>query len=253
VPVRRLTSAATVTAAAALVTLAGCGSSENFGAPKGATKQGRRINHLYNGLVIAGIVVFAIIWLLVLWSVVRYRRRKHDEAGALPVQTRGNMPLEVALTALPLVIVAVIFGFTVHTQNNVDRLSAHPDVRIDVNAFQWQWQFKYPQDHITITGTPTEYPQMVVPVNSSVRLKLSSHDVIHSFYVPGFLYKRDVIPRVDNQIEVDTTKKGTFFGECAEFCGLDHARMGFTVKVVDAGDYERWLQKTQDEQQRRSS
>jgi cytochrome c oxidase subunit II len=218
--------------------LAGCSGGPRYGAPSGATKQGRQVNHLFTGFVTTAIVVFAIVWILVFWSIIRYRRRGRSD---VPKQVHSNIPLEITLTVIPLLIVAVLFGFTVHTQNNEDRVSAHPDVRIAVTAFQWGWRFQYDGVGVNVFGDANREPEMVLPVDAKIRLDLRSVDVIHSFYVPGFLFKRDVIPRVHNSVEVDTTRRGRFRGLCAEYCGLDHARMGFWVRVVDRPTYDRWV------------
>jgi cytochrome c oxidase subunit 2 len=112
---------------------------------------------------------------------------------------------------------------------------------IEVRGFQWQWQFHYRDEDVTVTGTPDKLPQMVLPVNQTARLILTSDDVIHSFYVPDFNEKRDLIPGVRNRIDLDPIEIGTYVGRCAEFCGLDHARMDFTVKVVSQADYREWV------------
>jgi cytochrome c oxidase subunit II len=235
--VRRLTVVA-VAAVALSATLAGCSSGPRFGAPSAATKQGQSVNHLFTGFVSAALVVFAIVWILVFWSIIRYRRRGRAEA---PEQFHGNVPLEIALTVIPLLIVAVLFAVTIHVQTREDRVSAHPDVRILVTAFQWGWRFQYDGERVTVTGDANREPEMVLPVDARIRFDLRTVDVIHSFFVPDFLFKRDVIPRVHNSVQVDTTKTGRFRGLCAEYCGLDHARMGFWVRVVDRLSYDRWL------------
>jgi cytochrome c oxidase subunit 2 len=232
--VRRLTVAALALSA----TLAGCSGGPRYGAPKGATKQGQSVNHLFTGFVTAAIVVFAIVWILVFWSIIRYRHRGRVE---VPSQVHSNIPLEVALTVIPLIIVAVLFGFTMHTQNREDRVSSHPDVRIAVTAFQWGWRFVYDGQNVNVVGDANRQPEIALPVDARIRFDLRSADVIHSFYVPDFLFKRDVIPRVKNSVELDTTKQGRYRGLCAEYCGLDHARMGFWVRVVDRASYDRWL------------
>lgn len=227
-------------ALAAGVVLAACSGTPRFGAPRSATRQGRQVNQLFSGFVIVGLCVFAIVWCLVLWSVFRYRRRR-DLPSAVPKQVRGNVPLELFLTAVSLAIVAVLFAFTVRVQTDEDRLRPHPEVRIEVTGFQWQWRFEYVRGGVTITGAPGHDPELVLPVDTRVRFDLRSADVIHSFYVPGFLFKRDVIPRVPNEVEVTPVRTGRYDGLCAEYCGLDHARMGFAVKVVDQDAYRAWL------------
>lgn len=219
-----------------LLTAGGCGLVDHAG-NRGASEQGREIFDLWRAEVIAALVVGGIVWALIGWAVLRYRRR----GDALPTQRQYVVPLEVAYTIAPVVIVAVIFGFSYVTQRDVDTLDDDPDVVIDVQGFQWQWQFRYVDEGVAVTGLPDDPPVMVLPVDTTVRLRLSSRDVIHSFYVPEFLSKRDVIPGVDNQIDVDVLDEGRYSGVCAEFCGLDHARMTFEVEAVSAKEFERWL------------
>src|SRR5207249_1986141 len=143
-----------------------------------------------------------------------------------------NVPLELFYTAVPVAIVATLFGLSMVAQRNVNHLAAEPDLRIEVTGFQWGWRFKYLTEGITIVGTSTRPPTLVLPVRATARLTLVSPDVVHSFYVPQFLEKRDLIPGVDNRIDVRPSRTGSFDGVCAGFCGLDHTRMTFVVDVV---------------------
>jgi cytochrome c oxidase subunit 2 len=146
---------------------------------------------------------------------------------------------------MPLVIVSVLFAVNVVTQNRVTKLSAHPDVRVEVTGFQWQWRFRYVRENITIVGDLEHPPTLVLPVARTVRLDLRAADVIHSFYVPAFLEKRDLIPGVDNQIDVRPNRVGRFVGHCAEFCGLAHDRMGFDVQTMTPTRFDAWVREQQ--------
>jgi cytochrome c oxidase subunit II len=219
-----------------LATLAGCGLVDHAG-KEGTSSQGRDIFDLWRGSVIAALVVGGIVWVLIGWAVLRYRRRGDE----LPSQRQYIVPLEVVYTAIPILIVAVLFALSYRTQRDVDALAADPDLVIEVEGFQWQWQFHYVEEDITVTGLPDDPPVMVLPVDTTVRLVLTSTDVIHSFYVPDFLYKRDVIPGVRNKVDVDVTDVGRYTGRCAEFCGLDHARMTFEVDAVTIDDFREWV------------
>ncbi|HET9443303.1 MAG TPA: cytochrome c oxidase subunit II [Acidimicrobiales bacterium] len=216
--------------------LPACGS-DRFGAPDPVTEQGERILGLWRGSVLAAAAVGLLVWGLIAWSVLRYRRRGDE----VPGQTAHNVPMEVLYTAVPVMIVAVLFGFTVVTQRDVNALSPDPDLVVEATGFQWQWQFRYPDDGVVVTGTPGEPATMVLPVGSTVRLRLVSPDVVHSFWVPRFLAKRDLIPGVRNEIEVDVKEEGTWVGRCAEFCGLDHYRMNFSVQAVPEAEFRRWV------------
>lgn len=209
-----------------------------FGAPKPASRQAEHTLALWQGTVIAALVVAAIVWSLIIWSVVRYRRSNDD----VPDQNPYNVPIEILYTVVPVVIVAGLFLFTMRTQTQTNRLSKRPDVTVEVIGFQWQWQFRYPDEGVTITGNSEgDPPQLVLPVGATVRLKLRAADVNHSFWVPRFLSKRDLIPGVRNQIDVHVTEPGRFVGRCAEFCGLDHWRMDFVARVVSEDEFQAWL------------
>jgi cytochrome c oxidase subunit 2 len=230
---RRLLPASLVVA---LLALSGCDST--FGQKRGSTDQSRGMSDLWRGSMMAAIVVGAIVVSLVIWCVLRYRHRPRD---GVPSQRQYNVPLEITYTAIPIVIVLVLFGFSWTVQNDVDALSTHPAVTVEVKGFQWQWQFRYRDEDVTVTGLPDRTPVMTLPVHRTVRFVLTSRDVIHSFYVPDFLFKRDVIPGVRNQFDITIDKPGMYRGYCAEFCGLDHARMTFAVRALAPTDYRAWI------------
>ena len=168
---------------------------------------------------------------------IRYRRR----SDAVPVQRQTMIKLEIFYTAVPLVLVGVLFALTLGVNNRLTALGRDPDLRVDVIGFQWQWQFRYPDDHVTVAGTPDHPAELVLPVGSTVRFKLEARDVIHSFWVPEFLEKRDLIPGIDNQIEVTVKKPGTWVGRCAEYCGLSHWQMSFRLRALPPAQFRQWL------------
>jgi cytochrome c oxidase subunit 2 len=218
-------------------TLGGCGL-PSFGAPDPASRQGERTYGLWQGTLIAALVVGAIVWSLIIWSIVRYRRRNDD----IPSQKPENIPIEILYTAVPVLIIAVLFFFTMRTQTAITKVSKRPALVVDVIGFQWQWQFHYRTENVTVTGDSEGHPpQLVLPVGKTVQLNLKTADVNHSFWVPRFLSKRDLIPGVRNRIDVNVTQPGTFVGRCAEFCGLDHWRMNFEVRAVSVADYQSWI------------
>ncbi|SDG54484.1 aa3-type cytochrome oxidase subunit II [Klenkia brasiliensis] len=237
--------------ALAVLTLAGCDLNNEFwrfGWPEGVTDQAVQMRHLWTGSVIAALVVGFAVWGLIFWSMVRHRKRGDE----LPKQTAYNLPLEIVYTIIPFVMIAVLFFYTVVVQNRVQERSNNPDVTIAVNAFKWNWQFVYPQTTesnggtpVSTTGSSTEIPILVVPVDQTIRFEVASADVIHSFWVPEFLFKLDVIPGNengrDNVFEVTVREEGAFVGRCAELCGTYHANMNFEVRAVSGDDYERYL------------
>ena len=206
-----------------------------YGMPAPATTQAKQTLYLWQGVFVTAVVVGAIVWGLIFWSIIRYRRRG-NETG-LPRQTQYHIPLEITYTVIPVIVVAVIFFFVVRAENVIDRTSATPAVSVRVEGFQWGWRFTYLNPDGTAMGPPivgNQYsePVLTLPAGETVRLDLVSDDVIHSFFVPDFLFKRDLIPRVHNVVELYIDKTGTFQGHCAEFCGLHHADMNFLVKAV---------------------
>ena len=219
----------------AVLALSGCGG--DFGLPDPATEDGETILGLWKGAVLAGLAVAALIWVLVAWSILRYRRRNDD----LPSQTPYNIPLEIAYTVAPLVIVAVLFGFTMFVQEDVTGAETDPDLEVEVIGFQWSWEFRYPDLGVDVESTGEGDPVLVLPVGATVRFDLVAEDVNHSFWVPEFLEKRDLIPRVDNEIFVDVTRAGEWTGRCAEFCGLKHWAMRFGVRAVPQDEFDRWV------------
>ena len=187
-------------------------------------------------------------WGLIGWGRLRYRRRHND----VPSQQQYFGALEVAYTVIPVIIVAFLWFVSWEAEQEITALSDDPDVEIIAVGFQWQWQFHYVEhgevtDDFVINGAPGEPPEIVLPVGQTVRFQLVANDVIHSFWVPEFLAKRDLIPEVDNEVDIDVTETGEWTGRCAEFCGLDHWQMYFTVKAVDAADYSTWVSDKQAE------
>jgi cytochrome c oxidase subunit 2 len=240
----------------AVLTLAGCDLNNEFwrfGWPEGVTDQAEQMRHLWTGSVIAALIVGFAVWGLIFWSMIRHRKRGDE----LPKQTAYNLPLEIVYTIIPFVMIAVLFFYTVVVQNRVQERSNDPDVTIAVNAFKWNWQFVYPQTTesnggtpVSTTGSSTEIPILVVPVDQTIRFEVASADVIHSFWVPEFLFKLDVIPGNengrDNVFEVTVREEGAFVGRCAELCGTYHANMNFEVRAVSGEDYEAYLAARED-------
>ncbi|MGY1644073.1 cytochrome c oxidase subunit II [Geodermatophilus sp. SYSU D00703] len=233
-----------------VVALTGCTPNNEFwrwGWPNGVTDEAVEMRNLWIWSVIAALLIGIGVWALILWSVVRHRKRGDE----LPKQTAYNLPLEIVYTIIPFLIIAGLFFFTVVTQNRVQERSADPDVTIAVNAFKWNWQFVYPEttgadgEPVNTVGSTDEIPILVLPTDETIRFEVASADVIHSFWVPEFLFKLDVIPGNengrDNVFEVTIREEGAFVGRCAELCGTYHAYMNFEVRAVSPADYDAYL------------
>jgi cytochrome c oxidase subunit 2 len=229
-PRRRVRAARWLVATALVPAIAGC-------APNSVTEQGRAVYDLYNLFLYIAAVVYVVVAALVIWSVVRYRRRDDE----LPKQTHGNNRLELTWTAIPFVIVLFLFVVTLQAQNKVLDQAAQPGVNVTVTGFQWSWRFAYEGTGAEVIGSPERVPELVLPVGQTVRVKLESADVVHSFYVPQTLFKRQAIPGVTSEFDLTFEKVGLYHGACVQFCGLQHTDMVFRVRVVSQGEYQSWL------------
>lgn len=217
-------------ALAASMLLASC-------APEAATEQGREIHWLYNFFLYVAAVVFVVVAGLIGWSIVRFRERPQDEG--LPVQTHTNLALEVTWFAIPTVLVIVLFILSVTTDRRLGH-EEEPDLTVEVESFQWGWTFDYGNGAL-VESLPQSQAEILLPIDTPIRFELRTADVVHSFYVPRFLNKRDMVPGRINEIDVTLDRAGTYRGVCAEFCGLYHDKMNFTVRAVPAPVFEDWI------------
>jgi cytochrome c oxidase subunit 2 len=215
---------------------------ERGGWPAPVTEQGKHVLDLWEGSLLASAIVGGLVLAMIVYAAIAFRRRSPDQ---VPRQVRYNLPIEVLYTFIPIVVVLVLFYFTAIGENNEDAINNRPALQVGVVGFQWSWQFNYASHALSITGRPGDPPQLVVPVGEQIHFHLTSPDVIHSFWVVPFLFKRDVIPGHPNQFEVTVTKQGVFQGRCAEFCGIHHDRMLFTVKAVPKATFQTWLAQAQ--------
>jgi cytochrome c oxidase subunit II len=241
--------------AAMLLALTGCSTNDTFtrlGFPDPVTTQGKIVVSLWQGSWIAGLCVGVVVWGMIVWAVIFHRKR----GDRLPPQVRYNMPIEILYTIVPFVLIAVLFYYTAKDENTIDAIKPNPAVTVDVVGFQWSWQFNYPKYNLHMDGqmwNPSEtaaqntqtLPQLVIPEGENVQFNLTSPDVIHAFWVPEFLFKRDVIPGHPNHFQITATKTGTFIGHCSELCGLYHSRMLFTLKIVTPAQFQQWTAQQQ--------
>jgi len=228
----------------AALLLSGCG----YGMYSPVTEQGKDIHGLYNVLFAAAAIVFVLVEGAIVFAVFRYRRR----GDMLPPQFHGNNLLEVAWTVVPFLIVAGLFVLTWGVLNRVDARADNPRVVLNVVGFQWQWQFTYqdekvrvepgkPPRDLTIKGTIAKPPEIYLPVGQRIQVNTEAEDVIHSFFIPEFLFKKDAFPAHTNTFDLTITKPGVYRGQCAEYCGLAHQAMRFTVHVVPMAEYRAWI------------
>ena len=283
--------------------LSSCSAEEvmRFGWPEGITPEAESMRHLWTWSVIAALVMGIIVWALTFWTITFHRKKPGGDE--FPRQTAYNVPLELTYTAIPFVIIAVLFYFTIIVQNDVEAKKSDPDVVVNVTAFQWNWKFGYRTvqledgarydgtrenpyenqraeleehagekaeqaghneqnaidaernnireylmyDKIETTGNSEEIPVLVLPTGKRIEFEIASNDVVHSFWVPEFLFKRDVFPfpeenHTDNRFQVSSIdREGAFVGRCAEMCGTYHSMMNFEVRAVSPEEFDRYI------------
>lgn len=244
------------------VMLSGCSVDETFrgfGWPEGVSPQAHRMYELWIGSAIAALVVGVFTWGLMFWCMIRYRKRGEE----LPPQTRFNMPLEFLYTIVPFLIISVLFYYTAIVQTYVDEKVPDPDVTVEVVASKWNWKFEHrsvrggdgqarePKDPagrpITTVGANDYVPVLVVPVGKRIHFREHSEDVVHSFWVPDLLFKRDVFPgSIINEFQVTVDREGAYVGRCAELCGAYHSMMNFELRAVSQSDFDRYMQLRQE-------
>ncbi|SEF38459.1 cytochrome c oxidase subunit 2 [Amycolatopsis pretoriensis] len=249
-----------VAALAVLVALTatGCSGDEilRFGWPVGVTQQANDMRTLWTWTVVAALVVGAIVWALIFWTATFHRKKKtvDGEPEELPRQFQYNIPLELFTVVVPTIMVCVLFFFTATTESKVLDKIPNPDVKVQVVAFQWNWEFKYEDEsakkadgqQVSTVGSSGEIPLLVLPVGKVVQYDLISTDVIHSFWVPEFHFKRDVMPNPDknnqdSSFQNTIDREGSFVGRCAELCGTYHSVMNFEVRALSADKYDQYI------------
>ncbi|MEK9536195.1 MAG: cytochrome c oxidase subunit II [Aquiluna sp.] len=249
---RRSLRAAGVLSSLALV-LTGCSAELQRGFlpdASGVTNHTDRIMGLWNTSWIVLLAVGVIAWGLMAWALIVYRRRK-GETG-IPQQLRYNMPIEALFTSIPLILVVGFFAFTARDMAAIEAKVENPDVHIEVIAKQWSWDFNYVDENVYETGIQAQFtgdeesimetlPTLYLPVGKSVQIDLTSRDVIHSFWVVEFLYKKDMFPAQTNVMYFTPLKEGTYVGKCAELCGEYHSMMLFNVEVVSQAEYDQQM------------
>jgi cytochrome c oxidase subunit 2 len=214
-------------------------------APDPAGEQGAAVKDLYDVFFYVAAAVFTVVAGLIAFSIVRFRGRPGDDE--LPRQTKHNLALEITWFAIPTAIVIGLFVLSASALQDVNDEHPNPSVTVEVDSFQWGWRFTYVDRGVVVEGLPESPAEVVLPVGEPLRFDLLSSDVVHSFYVPRFLVKRDAVPGETNRVDYTIREEGTYTGACAEFCGLLHDRMLFTVRAVSVEDFETWLSEQQTE------
>jgi cytochrome c oxidase subunit 2 len=226
-----LAALAAVFVVAAALALSGCES------PSILRSEGSAGNEIVTlAIWVFGILaaVLVTVWAILAFVIITGRRRRVEDAS----QTKGNLRIEIVWTAIPAVIVTVLFVLTVITTERIDMPT--PGADFTAVGRQWWWDFRYPDLGF---NAPNE---VYVPVDRRVTIRIESADVIHSFWVPQMGGKIDMIPGHINHIHFIPLAEGSFVGECAEFCGVQHGNMRFLFEVVTAEEYSEWVRQQQE-------
>ena len=185
-------------------------------------------------------VIFLVVVGLGVYSLVRFRRRRGDD-GREPPQVYGSRQIELAWTVVPLLIVAVLFLVTARYIYSIEgRQPAADALEVTIVGHQWWWEIRYPRLGI-VTANELHLPVSDPAHPAPTFITLQSADVIHSFWIPQLAGKTDVIPNKTNRTWIDPQQTGTYVGQCAEYCGLEHAGMLLTATVHTRDDFARWV------------
>lgn len=216
----------------ALFALAGCTSSQDILAP--ASPAAQDTANLFIGVFVVAALIFVLVEGLLVFFVVRYQRRAAEEH---PEQYHGNTKLEVTWTIIPALILVVVFAFTIRTMGAVGPTNPPAQgMPIKVIGHQWWWEIQYNDGKVKTAN------DLHIPAGQVVNIELTSQNVIHSFWVPKLMGKTDVVPGHTNPTWLFTNQLGTYDGQCAEFCGAQHANMLFNVVVQSQAEFDAWLE-----------
>jgi cytochrome c oxidase subunit 2 len=191
-----------------------------------------RIDALFKFILVIAGIIFVLVEGMLFFAVWRFRNRPAEAA----VQVHGNTKLEIAWTAAPAVILAVLLGFTFQTMGEVRAVTAENVLHVQAIGHQWWWEFRYPDQQVVTAN------ELVVPVNTVVEVSVESVDVEHGFWAPELFGKVDAVPGYTTRVRFTPTeiRDDYFGGQCTQFCGRQHAQMRFAVRVVSAADFANW-------------
>jgi cytochrome c oxidase subunit 2 len=225
----------------AIFLLSGCAKDSGAGFPTDASSVNDISSPLWTWAWVAAGVVGVFTAILIIWPAIFHRAPKNGPE--FPKQTQYNIPVEVAYTVIPFLIVAVLFYYTAVKENEIVKPTAKVQHEIVVNGIQWSWQFTYLDagKDVTLTGTPDKPPVLVVPQGERVRYTINSNDVVHGFWIPAFMIQIQNLPGVTNHLEFTANKLGDFPGRCNILCGRNHTQMLFTVRVVTPAEYQTYI------------
>lgn len=254
------TLALTGVSTVSVLLMTGCSDQAKVGwlpTKRGVTDNADTIMNLWIGSWVAALVIGLITWGLMLWCIIAYRRRKNDVG--FPRQLSYHAPLEIFYTVMPIILIVSLFSFSDRAERDITApKSDQADVTVEVYGKQWAWDFNYLDENAYVSGVQAQLdgnegaeeklPTLYLPTDSTIDVQLKSRDVIHSFWIPAFLEKRDAIPGMTNHMYFTTgSEEATYKGKCAELCGEYHSEMLFNVEVVSKDKFDAHMQELKDE------
>lgn len=204
--------------------------------PVSASLEAGPIDTMFSGHFFMIALLFSLIMVLMLYSVIVFRRREGDTSDGPHVH--GNTSLEIGWTIIPTFIVVGFGIWGAVVLNDITSPNAG-EMQIDVIGRQWAWSFNYPEQGDIASG------ELVLPVNQPILLEMTAEDVLHSFWVPEFRVKQDLVPGRTTTLRITPTREGEYMVRCAEICGLEHANMLAPVRVVSEQEFNAWVEESQ--------
>jgi len=228
-------------AVSALSFLASCAKDAPQDTWQPAGPNAEQIDNLQRPVFYVAGVVGVIVFVAVAWVMYRYR----DRGQAIPEQTHGKPAVEIVLTVIPVLI---LLGVAIPTASTIFKLAKTSDTEMTINVTgqQWWWEYDYPAagsniEQYGITAPIVTSGQLVIPENTKVLLRVTSRDVIHSYWIPKLNGKKDSVPGRVHLLRMEGSKPGIYAGQCTEFCGLSHSYMRMEAVVLARADYDKWV------------
>lgn len=221
--------------------LAGCG--RNDALPHSLFDPRGPVSRMQDGLLLTSLWfaagIGAVVSVLLLFVVLKFRAKPGGEQK-VPEQIHGNTKLEIAWTLIPILILVIMAVPSVRTAFGTSEAMTATSMTVKATGNQWWFAFEYPDYGNFAVGN-----ELVIPVDTAVKMELRSNDVIHSFWIPKLAGKTDMIPNRVNTMWIQSDETGVFYGQCAEFCGTQHAKMRFRVKVLGKDEFAAWTKARQ--------
>lgn len=200
--------------------------------PMEASTQAATVDYVFNWHMFLIGLFFSLVMVIMLYAIFAFRRRSGDDGEGDHFE--GNSLLEIVWTVVPLIIVIFLAILGVTTLNEITQAQDN-ELVVNVEGFQWGWTFSYPEEGDLISA------EMVLPVNRPARMEMTSKDVIHSFWIPEFRVKQDLVPGHVTVLRFTPSEVGDYALRCAEICGLSHWSMVANVRVVEQEEYDAWI------------